>query len=76
MIGVLHTQPNTTYPSYHDIDASRFFADERISSPYLKDFIVAVKIDNFGNEYVEIRMFDLISIPISNNEVDNSVRIE
>ena len=76
MIGVLHTQPKTTYPSYHDIEVTRFFADERISSPYLKDFIVTVKVDNFGNEYVKIKMFDLISIPISNNEVDNSVRIE
>ena len=76
MIGVLHTQPNTTYPSYHDIDASRFFVDKRISSPYLKDFIAAVKIDNYGNEYVELKMFDLIYIPISKTEVDVFVDIE
>lgn len=76
MIGVLHTQPNTSYPSYHDIDASRFFVDKRNSSPYLKDFIATVKIDNFGNEYEELKMFNLIYIPISKTEVDAFVDSE
>ena len=76
MIGVLHTHPNFIFPSDGNIQATRFYVKRRISSESIKDFIAAVTFDSHGNEDVKLKMYDLISIPISDTEVQKGVDIE
>ena len=43
---------------------------------YAKDFIVAVKIDDQGNSYVELRMYDFLGMPLTDEEILESVEKE
>ena len=65
----LHTQPSGTDPSFQDIYSSKSLAEHRILSSAAKEFIAAVKIDEFGREYVELKMFDLLGIPWSIDKI-------
>ena len=75
-IGVLHTQPSTVSPSFHDIQATRRMVKQNTLSVHAKDFIAAVKIDDQGNSYVELRMYDFLTMPLTDEEIGEGTEIE
>lgn len=68
-IGRLHTQPSGTAPSFQDIISSKRLANSGTLSSFAKEFIASVSIDEFGKEYVELKMYDLIGFPWSEKKI-------
>lgn len=69
-IARLHTQPSGTVPSFQDIFSSKYLWQTGVLSDYGKEFIAAVKIDELGREYIELKMYDFLRFPWTIEKVD------
>ncbi len=75
-VGLLHTHFWSIYSSFHDIAGVRKLVEQEIGNEHLKAFIAKVHVDQDGELHVELRMYDLLSIPLSEGEVKDKVNFE